>query len=600
MIVLLRLVLLVFLFLGFFSSLKIHDCLGSDSTSPSEYYPKDKLKPGMRGITYTVLQGDKIEPLQTEILGIAKNYIGPGLDLIIAKLVDPKTAVIGAVHGMSGSPLYVDGKLVGALSRRIASFEKDGHCGFTPIEDMLKVEWMENQSSASPSQYLSMGSRSSWNLIAPQQLGGFSQQRTDWLAVPLTISGINQNLFEKYLKRFGWDKFPFLVVSGGAESRPVPVQPESLQPGSPVSAVMMTGDISIGGTGTLTWRKGMNILAFGHPMFGFGKSDLPMAMAEVITTIPSYETPYKLANIGSVIGTILEDRLSAIGGKIGSLPPMASYSLKRIHDDKMMKPLEGRFISHPSLSPMLVNLALAEALSSTDSASRTFSVKVEGKVLFENLPSLSLGGFYSGHDTDIIDATMEITKPLNLLFEQPWIEPKIKSLDLSVVSSEKEKIWMVEKIFTDFQKYKPSSQVHLQLELKEKYGEKLFRTVSLDIPPTVNTPTTLSVRVLSGNILDKIILDKKIQGITDARELIEALNKRHKTNSLYIQLVAESPGEVRAGHPLPSLPLSFTVLSNATNISKNTVPDNEQILTEIEMELPGMAWADKAVKVEVQ
>ncbi|ACD83958.1 SpoIVB peptidase S55 domain-containing protein [Candidatus Methylacidiphilum infernorum] len=599
MTLLLRLVFVVWVSLVFFLSTG-QFCLGSESNSAVEYYPKEKLKPGMRGITYTVLQGDKIEPLQTEILGIAKNYIGPGLDLIIAKLVDPKTAVIGAVHGMSGSPLYVDGKLVGALSRRIASFEKDGHCGFTPIEDMLKVERMENQNLGSPSSYLSLGNSSSWNLIGPRRPGGLLQQRTDWLAVPLTVSGINQNLFEKYLKRFGWEKFPFLVVSGGSGSSSLTVQPESLQPGSPVSAVMMTGDISIGGTGTLTWRKGINVLAFGHPMFGFGKSDLPMAMAEVITTIPSYETPYKLANIGSVIGTILEDRLSAIGGKIGPIPPMASYSLKRIHDDKMLKPLEGRFISHPSLSPMLVNLALAEALSSTDNSSRTFSVKVEGKVLFENLPPLFLGGFYSGHDTDIIDATMEITKPLNILFEQPWIEPKIKSLDLSVVSSEKEKVWMVEKIYTDSQRYKPSSQVHLQLELKEKYGEKLLRSVQFNIPSTVGASTTLTVRVLSGNILDKIILDKKIQDISDAKELVEALNARHKTNSLYIQLVAESPGEVRAGHELPSLPLSLTVLSNASNVSRLTVQDNEEILTETEMELPGMVWADKAVKIEVQ
>ncbi|KIE58036.1 sporulation protein SpoOM [Methylacidiphilum kamchatkense Kam1] len=600
MTVLLRLALLFLIPLVPFTAATSNCPASAANLSPTEYYPKDKLKPGMRGITYTVLQGEKIEPLETEILGIAKNYIGPGLDLIIAKLVDPKTAVIGAVHGMSGSPLYVDGKLVGALSRRIASFEKDGHCGFTPIEDMFQVEQLEHQNQLSPSQYLSVDQRSNWNLLGLQRFGGRLKEKTDWLAVPLTVSGISQNLFEQYLKRFGWGQFPFLIVSGGASSSASSVQPESLQPGAPVSAVMMTGDISIGGTGTLTWRNGTNVLAFGHPMFGFGKSNLPMAMAEVITTIPSYETPYKLANIGNVIGTILEDRLSAIGGKIGPIPTMASYSVNRIHNDKAMKPLEGRFISHPSLSPMLVNLALAEALSSTDNSSRTFAVKVEGKVQFENLPPLALGGFYSGHDTDLIDATVEITKPLSLLFEQPWIEPKIKSLDLSVVSSEKEKVWMVEKIYSDYQKYQPAAQIHLQLELKEKYGERLFRSITLPIPPTVGASTPLNIRVISGNILDKLLLDKKMQAVTDVHQLIDALNQRHKTNCLYIQLFIESPGEIRGAHELPSLPPSLLLLSNTANISRKTIQDNELLLTETEIELPGMALADQTIKVEVQ
>lgn len=600
MTVFLRLALPFLITLVLFTAAVARCPAASANLSPTEYYPKDKLKPGMRGITYTVLQGEKIEPLETEILGIAKNYIGPGLDLIIAKLVDPKTAVIGAVHGMSGSPLYVDGKLVGALSRRIASFEKDGHCGFTPIEDMFQVEQLEQQNPPSPSQYLSVDRPSSWNLLGPNRFGGMLKEKTDWLAVPLTVSGISQNLFEQYLKRFGWGQFPFLIVSGGSSSSAASVHPESIQPGAPVSAVMMTGDISIGGTGTLTWRNGTNVLAFGHPMSGFGKSNLPMAMAEVITTIPSYETPYKLANIGNVIGTILEDRLSAIGGKIGPIPTMASYSVKRIHNDKAMKPLEGQFISHPSLSPMLVNLALAEALSSTDNSSRTFAVKVEGKVEFENLPPLTLGGFYSGHDTDLIDATMDITKPLSLLFEQPWIEPKIKSLNLSVVSSEKEKVLMVEKIYSDYQKYQPASQIHLQLELKEKYGERLFRSITLTIPPTVSASTPLNIRVISGNILDKQLLDKKMQAVTDVHQLIDALNQRHKTNCLYIQLFIESPGEIRGAHELPSLPPSLLLLSNTSNISRKTIQDNELFLSETELELPGMALADQTIKVEVQ
>ncbi|MDD2676594.1 MAG: SpoIVB peptidase S55 domain-containing protein, partial [Methylacidiphilaceae bacterium] len=192
-------------------------------------FPKSQLRPGMHGLTYTVLQGQKIEPLQTEILGIAKDYVGPGLDLIIAKLIDAKTATIGAVHGMSGSPLYVDGKLVGALSRRIASFEKDGHCGFTPIEDMLRVE---QEPSSHPARPLPTQLREAWHWAEPRPLRG-AMLRADYLGVPLSVGGLNPQVAARFLEALGLRGTPVLAVPGGGTVT-IPGGGSTLEPGAPL------------------------------------------------------------------------------------------------------------------------------------------------------------------------------------------------------------------------------------------------------------------------------------------------------------------------------------------------------------------------------
>ncbi|HEY8965958.1 MAG TPA: sporulation protein SpoOM, partial [Candidatus Methylacidiphilales bacterium] len=282
--------------------------------TPTRLIPTSEIKPGMHGVSYTVLQGSEIVPLDTEILGVAENALGPGYDLIIGKLVDPKSALVEAVHGMSGSPLYIDGRLAGALSRRLTQFEKDGHCGFTPIADMLRVEGPDGKGTFASRAAKGEASEPPFSvegLLRGQIAGAVASPGFAALGVPLSVTGLSAELTGKVLKSFGMEASGWIPVSGGSRSEARLAKAE-LQPGSPVSAVLMTGDLAAAGTGTLTWRDGDRVLAFGHPMLGVGRSAWGLAPAEIITTIPSYLYPHKLANTGPVVGTIVQDRLSAV------------------------------------------------------------------------------------------------------------------------------------------------------------------------------------------------------------------------------------------------------------------------------------------------
>lgn len=559
------------------------------------YFPKDELRPGMKGVTLTVLQGTRVEALQTEVLGVAKNWVGPGLDLIIARLVDPKTALTGAVHGMSGSPLLINGKIAGALSRRIATFEKDGHCGFTPFEDMWKIE---REIPRRPSEdFLSQVTQAFWKRPLAQ-LGRESSY--GFLGIPLSVPGLSPQVARKILTRWGVEGGTLIPVTAGGQGKwDARVDPNQLGSGAPLAAVMMSGDIEIAGTGTLTWRDGSRVLGFGHPMFGFGPSAIPMATAEVITTVPSYLLPYKVTNTGPIIGTITEDRLSAIGGSIGPVPRLATYRFERIHQGVPLPALKGAFVVHPILSPLLLDLAIASVLEDTDASARTFTIQVKGDVYFRGLPSLHLTGLYSGQDGDLTSTVLGITRPLELFFSQGWVEPLIERVDLTFVSKETEELWNLESVTPDSSFCEPGCQLGLVIRLRKRYGPLTERRLFLQIPPSV-PPGNVEVRVVAGSTLDQKLLERSLGGIRTAEELLQRLNRRHKDDTFYIELVGPGEGLVAGGQELPALPPSVRAIETHCPASPQESPLDEVVWEEQTLEVPGVAVGEKSVSLQIR
>ncbi|MDR1146932.1 MAG: sporulation protein SpoOM, partial [Verrucomicrobiales bacterium] len=348
--------------------------------------PVSELTPGMRGKTLTVMQGTEIVELETEILGVWKNALAPGKDLIVARLVDEKTKLTGAVHGMSGSPLYIDGKLVGALSRRLGMFEKDGHCGFTPIEDMLDVgKRMAADDDLKPFPW----SAGQDGTLTPQV-----KPAGDYLALPLSISGWNERLRELLEPLFPADGLFVPLAGGGAAAGAVEGAP--IAPGSPLAVVLMSGDIDVAGTGTVTAVDDDEVLAFGHPMLGVGAVEFPFARAEIISTLPSYYYPHKISNTGQLAGTLKQDRLSAVAGNLGKLPALAAYEIQRKHNGERRPTWRGQMVKDYRLAPMLVLILAAVALDGGQDYSYHATLRLKGEIVFEGLPPVKLDGIYSG------------------------------------------------------------------------------------------------------------------------------------------------------------------------------------------------------------
>jgi hypothetical protein len=564
--------------------------------------PVDQIRPGMLGVTYTVLQGNEVVPLKTEILGVARNSQGPGLDLIICRLEDSRTDVTGAVHGMSGSPLYVDGKLVGALSERIASFEKDGQCGFTPIQDMMKVEALAHpspqQAQMSPESVPFMN----FTAVLPHNTDSAPESNQSALAVPLSVCGVQSDLFGRWLNRCGLGNM-FVTVPGGGSIQESDVAgikaAADIKPGSPLAAVFMTGDISVTGTGTCTWRDGDRVLAFGHPMFGFGTSQLPMAGAQVVTTVPSFESPYKLTNTGPVIGTIQQDRISAIAGEIGTMPPMATYEIERTHEGEKLPELKGSFAPHPLLTPMLIGTAMESALGHSLEKSRALSVHMTGTVTFEGHAPLKLDGIFSGEDTALPDLLSTTLDPLEKLFGQTDEHLVAKNLHVSFNTQERMKTWTVESVRTDSREVEPNGKIRVTVEMREDYGARTAQTFEVALPENVKSGN-ISIRVGGAADLNDKSVGREIDNAQTVDQMITAFNSRRLQDRIYVQAVSAASGEVVENHEMPALPDSVRSVMEGDNSSVASVPLPEQVWLEMSAQLPGVVKGHQEVQVAVR
>ena len=304
--------------------------------SGAKTFPLADVRRGLRGVAYTVFEGVTPEPMEVEILGVLKDAIGPGQDMILARLHGDKPEYTGVVAGMSGSPVYIDGRLLGALSYRIGQFSKEPIAGITPIEQMFEVR---DGQAVGRMRVASAGADGQETGAAQKQIPfGNDNQKSAALSVggggevqPIETALVFGGFSREAVDRFG-DKFRALGMSpvaglGGAAAAGTK-QPEALVPGSAVSAVLVRGDLSISGTCTVTYVDPKQLLACGHPITQFGPVSMPMTKAEVVATLASPLNAFKIINTTETVGSFTEDRASAILGRFGVAARMIPVSVE--------------------------------------------------------------------------------------------------------------------------------------------------------------------------------------------------------------------------------------------------------------------------------
>ncbi len=268
-----------------------------------------------------------------EIVGIWQNAWGPKEDIIIGKMGGPaqRTNVAG---GMSGSPVYIDGKLVGAVSLRLSTFSPDAICGITPISLMLEVKDYDKSKPAdarTPDKVhvaesdMALPGDLLKRVMASSAMGSEDALRMMPIATPVTISGFTDQSIQYFAPVF--NQLGMQVAQGGAagdvdSTKLAKDWRTSLQPGESVAAVLVSGDVTMTGAGTVTYNDGKRVLAFGHPMFNLGPVDMPLAKEEIITTLASSYQPTKMGNASEVVGAVHQDRHSAIEGQLGVMSDM--------------------------------------------------------------------------------------------------------------------------------------------------------------------------------------------------------------------------------------------------------------------------------------
>ena len=369
--------------------------------------PLSEIKPGMTGEWHTVVSGSRVDSFPMEVVGIVENFIGPQRPVIICKALDATNKLTGPVAGMSGSPVFINGKLIGAYAYGWTWPKDQALIGVTPIEiharsgDQLSARWHKpkgtnslasrNPAEAGADPQWLVAPAAAWpDLPAPATL----QSAMKPLPTPLFVSGISERTLRKFSSRLSALGLDVMQAPSG-RAHDIDNDPK---PGQPLAGVLMSGDFHFAGTGTVTWRHGNRILAFGHPFLQSGPAEMPMASAEILTVVQSVARSFKLSNTGPVIGTIYQDRLTAIAGEIGRKPNTTHFEAHLDAPGGKTRFFQGELFQNQMLSPIISAISLLESLYDTMESEEQQTIYLDTTLEIPGHEPVRLADAASGED----------------------------------------------------------------------------------------------------------------------------------------------------------------------------------------------------------
>lgn len=587
------------------------------AAATDETMPLSDIKPGMKGEWRTTIQGTAIQTFSLEVLGVMQNFIGPQHAVILCQATDPSQIENGPVAGMSGSPVYIDGKLVGAYAYGWTFPKDQAIIGVTPIADMLDVLNQPTAPALPGRPHLSPGLASvnndSQNNVAaasttppdsglqpasgPGQLG-------DWrvtlgaenlngrdlgslltpLPTPLMVSGISPRTLAAFKDVLAKRGLSLMDGPGGSATDGGPPA-SSLQPGSPMGVVLLDGDFSIYGVGTLTWRDGDKILAFGHPMFQAGSVDMPLATAEIVAIFRSYEHSTKLANIGPIVGTISQDRLTAIAGSIGPKPPMIAFTAHVTAADGGTHTFSGNLWQNRDYAPAIGAMGLMQSLDSTLQKSQEQTYSIDTTIDLAGFPPIQLAQIASGPDGED-EVSMDFMDTLDRLMSNPFESPQIKALNFDIKLRDAWQTSSLESVRVNSGQLRAGEKLSVTITLANYRDKSVEQTLEIPIPESAagETLTLFLGDASSTEALDRGAVRRDFTSLAD---IVNYVRKDRSRGALYVKLLESQTGLRVSGSSLPGLPPSVEQLYLSP---KNVSPGNlttQATLWETNIPVPG-------------
>ena len=521
-----------------------------------------QIHAGMRGVAYTVFQGVKPESMEVEALGVLHNVNGPKGDIILVRLHGEKVEYTGVVAGMSGSPVYFDGKLAGALAFRIGEFSKEPIAGVTPIADMLEISALdrspaEETSAIKPSVNAVAGKTSAPGDASALQISG--QDFTNYLKpieTPLVFNGFSEQAIHLFAGQFASSG---IVPVMGAGSVSNDKQPEPLEAGSAISAILVRGDMDIEATCTVTYVDAQRLLACGHPLLQFGSVDLPMNKAEVLATLPSPLNAFKIVNTTEAVGTFVQDRHTGILGVFDRQPQMIPVTLS-IHSSTGMKQFHYEVLNNPKLTPVALMVTVFNALHGVNEFGEEITYRLTGSIGVKGFPEVTMHNMFApaeGGQPAAMQAALSLGERFGRIYDNPYNAPAIAGvkLDFDLV---RERRWArLESARTDVTEARPGDDIMLETVLAPYRGERIVRQIPVKIP-TSASKGTLRILVSDGDTLDRIGHGSPAFGRKlDLASTIALLNKEHSNNRVYVSLLEADPEARVADKVMPTLPISI-------------------------------------------
>jgi hypothetical protein len=527
-------------------------------------FPLKDIRAGMHGTGKTVFNGDRVEEFQVEILGVLQNT-GPKESLILGRLSGGPLEHTGVMQGMSGSPIYIDGKLAGAVAMAFP-FAKDPIAGIRPIEEMLAVDSVVDRTTPQSGRRTLNGDIASLFPPAAAAVSGFGDTRMTEVATPLSLSGFTAAAVDQFapqLRKLGLEPRQGISTGGAPEDRMG--DPSKLEPGSMISVELMTGDMSAGADGTLTAIDGGKVYAFGHRFMGIGPASLPFTRSEVMALLANVNTSFKISSAHELMGVISEDRNTAITGTLGKRAEMLPLDISVMRNAKSVDGYHMHIVNDPSLSPALLQMALFSAIDATERAAGVSSVMVNGTITFENRKDpVELRNIFAADNGSAMQAAVATAVPLAYLMQGGFDALKVKGISLHLESYETKKDVQIAQVFLSRKEAKAGETVELMTELDGENGAGLSRSLKYQIPPGT-APGTLFFTVADGPQTSLLEL-RQIAGETahSPEQLISMVNRLRPSDKAYVRVWRPQPTYQVAGEELPDPPPSLSLVLGST------------------------------------
>ena len=569
----------------------------------TEFFNVQDLRPGMKGVGKTCYQGSRPEEFAVEILGVLRG-ISPGADAVLARLSGGPLERTGVFEGMSGSPVFIDGKLLGAVAFSFP-FAKDAVCGITPITQMVDA-FVEQAEGGTLGGKIILKKSMLWDyqlqlpdtgiknrsiLVNPLEarfqptLAPFAGHALVPISTPVSIGGFSPEATQTFAPQLRALGLTLLQGVATPARSSAPSDNTPIEGGSNIVVPLIRGDLDASAGGTVTHVEGDKVYAFGHLLFNLGRTELPMHRGRAISVFPSLQSSFKILETGEPVGTIRQDRGSGIYGILGQKTRMIPMQVQMTTSRGVKKLLKYEVASDRFLTPFLINLTVFNNIVSFERSLGVSTLEIKGKINIKGEQPVEIENRFSSDSNSPVFASLSVALPVNFLLASGYNNLEFESINLEITAVEDDRGALLDSVRFDRTELKAGEVVNLDIFSKKNNGDVVQESYPVKIPPDV-TPGPVSLLVADGTNL--MSMDAREHGEDliprDLSQLIKFINNIRKNDRLYVRIYRREAGAVVRGEGLPGLPPSvLSILRSDRNIGgMNPI----QTSTFMEYELP--------------
>jgi hypothetical protein len=556
----------------------------SQTTQPASLTTRimkvDDVRPGMKGVGYTVFEGTKPESMGVEVLGVLHNMNGPKSDVVLVKLLGNKAEFTGVVAGMSGSPVYIDGKLLGAIAYRIGQFSKEPIAGVTPIEQMLEINEFDQsvpQSGTSVARVAVASKTSTPGAEDSNPIQSYAQYLTP-IDAPFVFNGFNEGAIKQFAPQLSaMGITPVMGVGSASKEK----QPEPLVPGSAVSAILVRGDMDVAATCTVTYMDKDRLLACGHPLMQYGMVDMPMTKANVVATLASPLNAFKIINTTEPVGAFVQDRHTGILGRFDREPKMIPVTLS-IHGPSGPREYHYEVLNNAKLTPVMMMTTVYNALMGMNQYGEETTYRMNGRIHVNGFTDVRMTNMFSPVDATptAYAVAMSLGEHFGRIYDNPFEAPTVSGVTLEFDLERERRAAVLESARTDVTEARPGDEITIEAVLRPYRGDRIVRRIPVRVPTSV-PKGSLRILVSDAETLDRSRHSTPAMGRRmDLHSTIEILNKEHLNDHLYVSLLEANPQATVEDKVMPAVPLSVMNVMEGMRATQEMVVFNESAVNE--------------------